>query len=203
MTKIKSTVSHLNSFSNHFQGGRWLCYHIDDLHPDEGGVPSLSVLQEHSIGDLFIASVDNEDRDYNDLVEATERLHMGSKSTNITEGSDRSVIPEGADTGDVRLKFEGQGEGKIMREDLKETAEEVFGNDVKVQARDHKGDLAMAQSLDVDKIIRNCVPGAAAMLEEENASSQRKTERVSMLMSLMEIEGSIIYLTIYTSLLKF
>ena len=155
-------------------------------------MPSLSVLQEHSIGDLFTASVNNEDKGYDGLVEAIRGLNIKSEATEITEESDRSLISEEAYAGDT-----GQEEHENMREDIEERAEEDMGNDVKVQIMGHKVDLVMDQSLDVGKIIKNCVHGAAAMLEEENVSSQRKTERVSMLFSLMETAGSIIHLNIY------
>lgn len=40
----------------------------------------------------------------------------------------------------------------------------------------------------MDYILKNCVHGAAAMLEDDLKTNQRKTERVTLLMKLMEQE---------------
>ena len=156
-------------------------------------MPSLSVLQEHSIGDLFTASVNNQDKECNGLLEAFRGLRMDGETARIPEELNQSLIPEEADADDVSLELEGSEEHENTSEDASLHSEEETAQDIASDAHeadvDDKEGRSKTQSLDVDQVIRNCVHGAAAMLEEENVSSQRKTERVSLLLKLMETEG--------------
>ena len=133
-------------------------------------MPTIYVLQKHSIATLFSMSLSIQDRGNNDAVTAMAQPHL-----HIATNEERQTEPSS-----VYIKDEMDNEIFKLAEDRKtinSTEAEKVCN------------VAQQQYLDIDKILRNCVHAAVAKLEEENVSSQCKIERVSLLLKLMEMSS--------------
>ena len=166
------------------QGGKWMSYHIDDLHPHDERMPSLMALKGRSLGTLFAAATAAKDTT-GEPMEMEEVEQMEEVVESIEDFStliEPDEEPMDIDTMASKAAREGIGNGfellaqmhrKRAREGVKFVKEKLESPEA---------------ALDVDGIIRSCLHGAAAMLKDatkEEALKLRKTHRLQLLMDLL------------------
>ena len=64
-----------------FQGGSWLSFHIDELHPPSGQIPAVEFMVDRSVSELFDASPQPVSNDAMDLEEEGADSEMETSSS--------------------------------------------------------------------------------------------------------------------------
>jgi len=190
------------------QGGRWISYHIDDLHPENtrNQLPMLSSLERKSLAELYEEALQILDVPIDDTQKNND-VQLESDITNVAQNSDdlqwqgeedadsmdsndstayrSEVVPEvGGMVQEVPCRMES-GDLCTVHSDL---SENILNEDsilTKQLTQVHRLPAPLITCLDVDNLVHRCIHKSAAMLMDYEADTGRKTERVPILLDLL------------------
>ena len=147
-----------------------MSFHIDDLQSQRDNLPSLLTLMDQSVSSLFGDAVGEEMLQASDLVERFAKFRLDTPDTDAQ--------PEDKPDTDVAESCQPR--------ELRETA---AGENTPNCGADppHNEDVMQSKptSSHVDSLIRQCVHAAGAMLKDPENLKYRKTERVQLLLQLL------------------
>lgn len=153
-----------------FQGGRWICNHIDDLHPTKDNLPPLAVLQQHSVSQLFQVAVKHAEKGgcLNSVEEEmdVETRELGDVAE-VMDVDERVSVASADDATTTVMNTQK----KLVCEGLRYSRHLLTGD---------------GEVLDVDGIIRKCIHPALVMLKDSELSQQRTSVRLELLLSLLD-----------------
>ena len=158
-----------------FQGGQWISYHVDELLPDTEHIPSVHALRDKSVSTIFQESSQIDDK----LSQEMEMMSLNSPSMMGFERVEHQDIMETNDSEESRMQPESPE--SVLNEDHQSLLSVTDRHSKSETQHESKGG-----DISLDELIKSCLHGAAAMLEDENAQSQRKTERVRIVMKLLD-----------------
>ena len=154
---------------------------MDELLPETGHLASVHAFRDKSVSTIF-----HENNDVNDaLSQQMQSMSLGTPSMLGFERIDHDVAMETNNSEEPRMHPENPEAPRMHTEnpeaDFSEMQQSLYSIvDRPCDSRQENKDISL------DELIKSCLHGAAAMLEEESAQSQRKTERVRMVMKLFE-----------------
>src|SRR6218665_599709 len=176
------------------QGGKWMLYHIDDLHPHDERMPSLMALKGRSLGTLFAAAADAKDTPDEPMDEENEEVLETMEDFSALEDADEEPMDINRMTSEDEREpmdittMPSEAEGERL-DDGFEMLAQMQRRKAQEGVKFVKEKLESPETaLDVDGIIRSCLHGAAAMLKDatkEEALKLRKTHRLQLLMDLL------------------
>ncbi|XP_078574614.1 E3 ubiquitin-protein ligase rnf213-alpha-like [Branchiostoma floridae x Branchiostoma japonicum] len=149
-------------------GGQWLCYHIDDVHPPNDYSPDVANMLGKSVSSLIKPRVstgttpsDRDDDGLTYLCESIDSIHIEDvKSLYHDLKSDRLASSQ-----------DGQ----------REPLPQAFNDDLQVEP----GESEMEDHLDVATLLRSSVQSAAARLTDPLVMKQRTVDRIDLLLKFL------------------
>ena len=179
------------------QGGRWISYHIDDLHPENtrNQLPMLSSLERKSLAELYeealqILDIQLESDITNAAQNSDDLQWQGEEDADSMDSNDSTayrseVVPE---VGGMVQEVPGRMESGDLCTVHSDLSENILNEDsilTKQLTQVHRLPAPLITCLDVDNLVHRCIHKSAAMLMDYEADTGRKTERVPILLDLL------------------
>ena len=169
------------------QGGKWLSYHIDDLQPETDKIRDIHAIRDKPVSELLgtHAAASLADNLQNvTLDETTDAARDLDQPDDVMDTDDHTGVTQETEEMDYALS----------EDNYQPLADSAHSRQPDTPSRSMSGPPVQVPrpspgretGVNREKLVISCIHGAAAMLEDDVALNERKTDRVRMLCYLLE-----------------